>query len=88
MSDTKKHNFMEYHFIRLLLFHFLYIGAFRNSQSDVILAHAPNGGCQRIGQPHRICKMCVNFLRKMGFYSQSHFKTCLCSLIFIQNASF
>ena len=35
-----------------------------------------------------LCKMWVNFLRKMGFYSQSHFKTCLFSVIFIQNAYF
>ena len=28
------------------------IGGFRNSQNDVILAHAHIGGRQRIGQPH------------------------------------
>ena len=34
------------------------IGAFRNPQSDVILAHAHIGGRQRIGQPHWICVKC------------------------------
>ena len=28
------------------------------------------------------------YFEKMGFYSQCHFKTCLFSLIYIQNTSF
>ena len=34
------------------------IGGFRNSQSDVILAHAHIGGLQCIGQLHLICVKC------------------------------
>ena len=64
------------------------IGGFRNSQSDVIFAHAHIRGRQRFVQPMESVLNVGLYFEKMGFYSQCHIKTCLYSLIYIQNTSY
>ena len=62
---TLQTNFSTLSTVHLLASH---IGGFRNSQNDVILAHAHIGGRQCIGQPHWICVKCgLIFLEKWGF---------------------
>ena len=79
-SITKPYNYDETVIDNVL------IGAFRNSQSDVIFAHAHITGIQASSM-ESVLNVGL-YLEKMGFYSQCHIKTCLYSSIYIQNTSY